>query len=120
MSALAVISKVFISAQQLHLSLRSLLCFSAIIQKSVSLLGLNGSRQLGSENGIPELAGDTETKLVVEEVVLKVVLLELLIPEWKVLVMKEVVREIVANIAEDAAAEDSSSSIPAIGQDSMR
>lgn len=87
--------------------------------KSIRLLGFDGSRQLGSENGIPELAGDTETKLIVEEVMLKVVLLELLVPQREVLVVKEVVREVVANVAKDTAAKDSSSSMPAVGKYSM-
>jgi hypothetical protein len=37
--------------------------------------------KLSAENSIPELARDSKTKLVVEEMVSKVVLLELLVPQ---------------------------------------
>ncbi|KAL2273974.1 hypothetical protein FJTKL_03761 [Diaporthe vaccinii] len=81
---------------------------------SVLLFGLRDRCRLDlcAEDTVPELAGDTEAVLVVEEVVLKVVFLELLVPERQILVMQEVVCHVVARVAEHAAREHSHGNEP--------
>lgn len=80
--------------------------------KRGALRRLDNSNQLGAKNAVPELAGNAKAELVVEEVVGKVVLLELLVPEREVLVVQEIVSEIVANVAKDAAAEYGRGHVP--------
>lgn len=82
------------------------------------LFGLDHGHNLGAENLVPEGAGDAEAILVVEEVVLEVILLELLVPQGEVLVVQEVVRQVVANVAENSAAVCGGSKIP-VGEDGM-
>lgn len=84
-----------------------------------TLLDLDRRLQLSTENTVPELASDSKSKLIIQEVVLKMVLLELLVPERQVLVMKEVMRQVVANVSENATAVDSSCDIPVVGEDGV-
>lgn len=83
------------------------------------LLRLDNGRQFGAENAIPEPAGDAKAKLIVKEVVLKVVLLQFLVPERQVLVVKEVVRQVVADVTKDASAINSGSGVPAVRKNPM-
>lgn len=86
------------------------------------LLGLDDWRrhlQLGAEDDVPEAARDTEAQLVVEEVVGKVVLLEVLVPEREVLVVEKVVGKVVADVAEDAAAIGSGGDVPVEEEDGV-
>jgi hypothetical protein len=75
--------------------------------------------KLSTENGIPEPACDSETKLVIEEVMSKVILLELLVPKRQVLVVKEVMRKIVADISEDTSTVGCYCSIPVVEKNGM-
>lgn len=75
--------------------------------------------KLGAKDAIPELAGNAKAELIIEEVVSKVMLLELLVPQGEVLVVKEVVCKIIADVTEDAAAVDSGGSMPAVGNDGV-
>lgn len=50
---------------------------------------------------------------------LEVVLLESLVPQRQVLVMQEVVRHVVENVTEDAAAVDGGGGMPRVEEDSM-
>jgi hypothetical protein len=86
----------------------------------VSLFCLLGVvNKLSAENGVPESTGDAETKLVVEKVMSKMVLLEVLVPQRQVLVVKEVVRQIVADISKDASTVGCYSSIPVVAKDAV-
>lgn len=76
--------------------------------------------ELGAKNLVPEGARNAKAILVVEEVVLEVVLLELLPPQRKVLVVQEVVRHVVANVAEDAAAVGGGPHVPVPEKDAVR
>lgn len=78
---------------------------------------LHGRLQLCAKDVVPELAGDAETQFVVEEVVLQVILLELLVPEREILMVQEVVRQVVADIAKDAAAVDGRAEVPVVRED---
>lgn len=69
---------------------------------------------------VPELASNAKAQLVVEEVMLEVILLELLVPQRKVLVVQEVVRHIVKDVAEDATAVGSDSAVPVPEDDGVR
>lgn len=82
-------------------------------------VGFDNGWQLRAENGIPETAGHAETKLVVEEMVLEVILLQLLIPHWQVPVMQEIVGKVVADVTEDAAAVHGRGGIPVVEEDGM-
>lgn len=75
--------------------------------------------QLSAKHAVPELARHTETEFVVKEVVSKMVLLEFLVPQGKVLVVKEVMCEIVADVSKDAATVSCTSSIPVVEEYSM-
>jgi hypothetical protein len=75
--------------------------------------------KLGTEDAVPETASDTETVLVVCEVMRKVVLLQLLVVRRKLLVVKEVVCHIVAGVSEDTTTVGSQSGIPVPKDDSM-
>lgn len=75
--------------------------------------------QLGSEDAVPELAGNPESQFVVEEVMLKVIFLELLVPQWKILMMKEIVRQVVTDIAKDATTVNSRGCVPAPEEDQV-
>ena len=79
-----------------------------------ALLHLQGERvdKQGPKDSVPETSRDSESILVVEEVVLEVVLLELLVPQRKVLVVQEVVGQVVADVSEYAAAEHAGSDGP--------
>lgn len=84
------------------------------------LFHLHGWRlKLSAEDAVPEATGDTKAKFVVQEVMLKVVLLEVLVPEWQVLVVQEVVRQVIADVAKDATTVDSGGGMPAVGEDGM-
>lgn len=86
----------------------------------LSLLGLDDvGLQLSTKHIVPELGGNAEAKLVLEEVVLQVVLLESLVPERKVLVVKEVVSQVIADVTKNATAVDCSRCIPVIGENGM-
>lgn len=50
---------------------------------------------------------------------LKVVLLQLLVPQWQVLVVEEVVRQVVEDVAEDTSAVDSSRGVPRVGEEGV-
>lgn len=71
-----------------------------------------GSDDLGAKDAIPEAARHPKAILVVEEVVLEVILLQRLVPERKVLVVKEVVRHVVQSVAEHATGERRSAHVP--------
>lgn len=86
----------------------------------VSLFRLLGVvNKLSTEDGVPESAGNSETKLVIEEVMSKVVLLEVLVPQRQVLVVKEVVCKIVTDISKDTSAVGCYCSIPVVAEDAM-
>lgn len=86
----------------------------------LSLLGLdNIGLQLGTKHIVPELGSNAEAKLVIEEVVLQVVLLELLVPERQILVVKEVVGQVIADVTKNAAAVDRRRGIPVVGENGM-
>lgn len=90
------------------------------VSRLQSLLGLdNIGLQLSTKHVVPELGGNTEAKLVLEEVVLQMVLLESLVPERKVLVVKEVVGQVIANVAKNATAVDCCRGIPVVGENGM-
>lgn len=96
-----------------HLSIKPSVS-SHIQKKKKCLFRLDGGGKLGPENGIPELAGDAKAKFIIKEVMLKMVLLELLVPERQVFVVQEIVRQIVANIAKDATTVHCRCGIPAV------
>lgn len=77
-----------------------------------TLLGLGDGLEGGAKDVVPELAGDAKPELVVKVVVSQMVLLELLIPQREVLVVEEVVRQVIADIAEDTATVSSNRSVP--------
>lgn len=83
------------------------------------LLGLDHRDNLSTKNSVPEAASHPEAVLVVEEVVLKVIFFEVLVPQGKVLVVEEVVRQVVAHIAEDAAAVNGGADVPVQPEDGM-
>jgi hypothetical protein len=68
--------------------------------------------KFGPEDDIPKAASNSETILIVHEVVLKVVLLQLSPVRWKLLMVKEVVSEVVAYIPKYSTTEGSSCSVP--------
>jgi hypothetical protein len=90
---------------------------ACIIASLFRLLGV--VHELSAENGVPESARDSETKLVIEKVMGKVVLLEILVPQRQVLVVKEVVRKIVADISKDTSTVGCYCSIPVVAEDGM-
>lgn len=92
---------------------------SPLSDTRLKLLGLDEGLQLGAEDPVPELAGDAEAELVVEEVVLEMVLLQLLVPQRKVLVVQEVVRHVVADVAKDAPTVHGSAGIPVVAEDGL-
>lgn len=80
----------------------------------LTLFGLDdrGRDNCRAEDNIPELACDAESVLVVEEMVLEVVLLQLPVVERQILVVQEVVRHVVARVAEDTTTKDGSGHTP--------
>jgi hypothetical protein len=68
--------------------------------------------KFGPKDDIPKAASNSETILIVHEVVLKVVLLQLSPVRWKRLMVKEVVSEVIAYIPKYSTTEDSSCSVP--------
>ena len=84
-----------------------------------NLLFLHKGYQFSSKSPVPELACDTKAKLVVKEVVSKVVLLHLPVPEREVLVVEEVVRQVVTDVSKDASAIDSRGHIPIPPEESV-
>lgn len=84
-----------------------------------SLLGLDKRHNLGSKYPIPEAAGYTKAILVVEEVVLKVVFLQVLVPQRQILVVQEVVGEVVADIAKDTTAENGRADVPVVPKEEV-
>lgn len=71
------------------------------------------------ENDIPELVADTESELIVEEVMSKMIFLKLLVPQRKVVVVQEVMGQIVADVAKDTATVGSGGGIPAVVEERM-
>lgn len=72
-------------------------------------------RQIGElrpKDAIPKATRHAKAIFVVEEMVLEVILLQLLVPQRKVLVVEEIVCQVVADVAENAAAIDGCSHIP--------
>ncbi len=67
---------------------------------------------MGTKDDIPEAAGNSETILVVHEVVLQVVLLQLFPVGGKRFMMKKVVGEVVTYVPKYSTAEDSSCNVP--------
>lgn len=60
--------------------------------RALNLLGLDKiGLQLCAKHIVPEPGGDAKAKFVLEEMVLQMVLLELLVPERQILVVKKVV-----------------------------
>lgn len=78
------------------------------------LLGLHnwGLLDLRTEDDVPEFASNTEAVLVVEEVVFQMILLELLVPQWQVLMVQEVVCHVVAGVAKNATAVNCCRNVP--------
>jgi len=68
--------------------------------------------KFGAKYRVPEAARNSETIFVIHEVVLKVILLQLSPIRWQSLMVQEVVRQIVADVTEDTAAEDRGSDRP--------
>lgn len=98
--------------------------FAATCKRAVErtlLLRLDKRRllDLRAEDDVPELAGDTEAVLVVQEVVFQVVLLELLVPQRQILMVQEVVCHVVACVAENAATVDCRRDVPIPKEDGM-
>jgi hypothetical protein len=75
--------------------------------------------ELSSEDHIPEPAGDTETVLVVHKVMLEMVFLQLSPVRRESPVVKEVMGQIVANVAKDTTTKDSSGGRPVVPEDGM-
>lgn len=75
--------------------------------------------QLGTKNPVPEAAGNAKAVLVVSKVVLKMVLLQLLVPRRELLVVKEVVSQVVKRVAEHTTAVGCCRSIPVVEEDSV-
>jgi hypothetical protein len=75
--------------------------------------------KLRAKDDIPEAAGNSETVLIVHEVVLKVVLLQLSPVRGKRLMVKEVVREIVTYVPKYTTTENSSRNVPIPEEDGM-
>lgn len=67
---------------------------------------------MGAEDDIPEPTGNSKAILVVHEMVLEMVLLQFSPVCRQCLVVEEVMSQVVADVSEDAAAEDSSSNVP--------
>lgn len=67
---------------------------------------------MGTKNDIPKAASNSETIFVVHEVMLEVVLFQLFPVRRKRLVVKKVVREVVANVPKYSPTEDSSRDVP--------
>lgn len=65
-----------------------------------------------TKDNVPELAGNTEAVLVVQEVVFQVILLELLVPQRQILMVQEVVGHVVAGVAKDATGVNCCRNIP--------
>lgn len=87
---------------------------------ALRLFGLDQIRlQLCAKHSVPESGGDAKAKVVLEEVVFQVVLLELLVPERQILVVKEVMGHVIADVAEDAATIDCRRSVPVVGEESV-
>lgn len=84
-----------------------------------TLVRLGVVHKLGTKDLVPEGAGDAEAILVVEEVVGKVVLLELLVVGRQILVVEEEVGHVVEGVAEDTAAEGSSGGEPVEEEDGV-
>lgn len=83
-----------------------------VVSAGKALLVLDNRLQRGAKDVIPELAGDSEPKFIVKVVVLKMILLELLVPQRKILVMKEIMCQVVADIAKDATTVSGYRSVP--------
>jgi len=71
------------------------------------------------EDTVPEAAGDTEAVFVVGKVVLQVVLLQFLVEGWKLLVVEEIMRHVVADVAENTTTVHSRGSVPIIEEDGV-
>lgn len=76
-------------------------------------------RKLGAKDVVPKLARDSEAQLVVKEMMRKMVLLETLVPQREVLVMEEVMCQIVADVAKDTTAVDSSRDRPVVEEEEL-
>jgi|SRR5690242_5511167 len=76
--------------------------------------------QLSTKHPIPEAAGNAEAVLIISKMVLEMVLLELLVPRWKLLVVKEVVGHVVERVAKNATAISSGRSIPVMEEYGVR
>ena len=75
--------------------------------------------KLRAKDDIPEAAGNSETVLIVHEVVLKVILLQFSPVRGKLLMVKEVVREIVTYVPKYTTTENSSRNVPIPEEDGM-
>lgn len=98
----------------------SILYSSASSHHAILLLcSLDCQRNLGSKHLVPDAAAYAEAILVIQEVVGKVMLLQLLVVGRQVLVVQEVVSAVVTDVAEDAAAEHSSRHVPVPVEDGV-
>ena len=67
---------------------------------------------MSAKNDVPETTGNSETVLIIHEVVLEVVLLEFPPVGGQGLVVEEVMGQVVTDVTEDTATEDSSCNGP--------
>ena len=84
------------------------------------LLRLDGLREeLSAKEPIPKAACHAKTRVVVEEVMLEMILLQPPTPPWDVPVMEKVMRKVVTDVPKDAAAVDSGGNVPVRVQNEM-
>jgi hypothetical protein len=96
-------------------------CLYVCSNRPPASLHLQGERvhKEGPKDSVPEASRDSKAVLVVEEVVLEVILLELLVPEGKILVVQEVVGQVVADVSEHATTEHCRGDVPIVGKEEV-